>query len=531
MSELLLTGIPISKGIVIGKARILDFSNESLITRNIKDYDIKIEKAKVESALLDLISDSRRIIKKYNQKEKIKSIIESEIMFLEDTELKKSIFKYINNKNNCLDAIDLFFEDYTRIFKQHENSLTRIKVNDIGFLKHKLIQKLTNKKNDYSDVKDKIIVTSLLNSDELIKIYEKGAIGFVTEFGSNLSHSSIISRSLNIPAVFGVGTNINNISNDDNLIVDGNLGDVYLKPSSENTKLFNEKLIKFKDENISSLNIKNVQIRNEQGKKLYFYSNVNNFIDIENSLLNNSDGVGLVRTENLIHHIEEILDEEYQFEIYNKIAESLYPKSVTFRLFDFGYDKLNLNDEKEFNPALGLRGIRYLLKNRNILEIQLRALLRSSSMGNVKILIPMITIQSEVVETIKTLDKLSGELNLHSPKIGAMIETPAAAFSVKEICKITNFISIGTNDLMQYFFAADRNNEHVSDFFNYKDKSFLKLLIKINKDCQTSGKELVICGQLASDETTLEYLVKNGFTNFSVVPARILTLKKLFIDN
>lgn len=530
MCELILTGIPISKGIVIGNVKILDFPNKSLTSSLSNNYDVKTEIVKLENALSELISDSKRIIKKYDHKEKIKSIIESEIMFLEDKELKDNIIRYINDKNNCLEAIDLFFEDYTRIFKKHDNSLSKIKVNDIGFLKHKIKQKLTNVKSDYSNVKGKIVVTSILNSDEIIKIYEQGAIGFVTEFGSNLSHSSIISRSLNIPAVFGIGKNLNAISDDDTVIVDGNLGDIYINPTSNKIRIYEEKKLNSELELKSYLNIIDIQIRNKQNEKLNFYANINNFIDIENSLLNNADGVGLVRTENLVHRVEDIFDDDFQFEIYNKIAESLYPKTVSFRLFDFGYDKLNLNDEKEDNPALGLRGIRYLLKNKNIMKIQLRALLKSSSMGNVKILIPMVTNKSEVLETNRLIVDLCKELNTHKPKVGAMIETPAAAFATKELCEISDYISIGTNDLMQYFFAADRNNDLVKGYLNYRDESFLELLLKVKADCKTRFKELVICGQIASDESSLEYLVKNGFTNFSVIPARIPLLKKLFIN-
>lgn len=531
MNEFKIMGIPISKGIAIGKVKRIDFVKNSIHKGNAHSFDYEKEKEIVTTALNELIEDSKRIVLKYQHKEKIKSIIESEIMFLEDPELLKRLTELINKEHSSLEAINKFFDDYIKIFHLNDNSISKIKVNDISFLRFKIIQKLNNVSTDYSGVKGKIILTSILNSDEILKIYEHGAIGFVTEYGSNLSHSSIISRSLSIPAVFGIGSQINQINDEDSLIIDGNMGEVWVNPNKTIVKDYGHKKKNIELEIESYKNIKEVQLRNKSGKKINFYTNINNLMDLENTLQNNADGIGLVRTENLVSDLEEIFDEDFQYELYNKIAESIYPKPATFRLFDFGYDKLNLNDEKEDNPALGLRGIRYLLNNKHIMVIQIRALIRSSENGNLKILIPMVTSLEEVNETREIIKTIADELEIFCPKIGVMIETPVAAYMTKEICEISDYISVGTNDLMQYFFAADRNNDLVSSYLDYSNKSFLKLLNSIKKECDKKEKELVICGQIASDEISLEYLVNKEFTNFSVVPARILLLKKLFTDN
>jgi phosphotransferase system enzyme I (PtsI) len=524
-----LSGIAISKGIVIGNAKRLDFDKNQNELRTLNVFDSEVEKTKFDLAKNSLIIDSERIIEKYNHKEKIKSIIESEIMFLQDQELTNGVNNLIDKGNRCEIAIEVFFANYIELISNNGNKLSRVKVNDIQFLKHKLIQEINDVENDYSEVSNRVIITSLLNTDEILKIHENGAIGFVTEFGSNLSHSSIISRSLNIPAVFGVKSILSLIKDNDEIIIDGYLGNIIINPDKKIKKLYKEKQNKADEELKSYQDYKDTHVKNKIGSKIRFYSNINNMIDLENTLINNADGIGLVRTENLVHEIEEIFEEDIQFEIYNRIAESIYPKTVTFRLFDFGYDKLNLNDEKENNPALGLRGVRYLLRNNHILETQLNALIRSSINGNVKLLIPMVTFTEEIVEIKRIASKISDELNIQMPKIGTMVETPSAASLIKQIANESDFISIGTNDLMQYYFAADRNNEHVKEYLDYRDKSFIKLLTNIKKTCDKKEKELIICGQIASDEKSLILLVKKGFLNFSVIPARILLLKKTLL--
>lgn len=525
-----ISGIAISKGIVIGKAKVLDFDKNNNELKALKVFDEEVEKAKFAFAKKSLINDSERIIEKYKHKEKIKSIIESELMFLQDEELTNSIDNLINKGNRCEIAIEEFFATYIALINNSGNSLSKIKVNDIQFLKHKLIQEINDVENDYSEVNNRIIITSLLDTDEILKIHENGAIGFVTEFGSNLSHSSIISRSLNIPAVFGVKSLLGFVRDNDEVIIDGYFGEIIINPDNKTRIQYKNKQKQADEELKSYQDYKDTHVKNKTGAKIRFYSNINNIIDLENTLMNNADGIGLVRTENLVHDIEEIFDEVTQFELYNRIAESIYPKTVTFRLFDFGYDKLNLNDEKENNPALGLRGVRYLLKNKHILETQLNALIRTSINGNVRLLIPMVTFTEEVIEVKNIASIISNELKIQMPKIGTMVETPSAASLIKQIVKESDFISIGTNDLMQYYFAADRNNEHVQVYLNYRDKSFIQLLSKIKKVCNKSEKELVICGQIASDEESLLLLVKKGFQNFSVVPARILFLKKMLLQ-
>lgn len=528
MNEIKLTGIPISKGIAIGKIHLLN-SNKNIQDNDYQSINQTEEINRFKNVKNELINESRKLILKYNQKGKIKSILETEIMLLEDVEMSSSIVKNISAGNNCEQAVNNFFEQYSNIIESNNNTISNIKVVDINFLKNKILLKLNNIVNDYKDVENKITVASVLDSNEILKIYESGTIGFATEYGSNLSHSSIFSRSLHIPAVFGIENLLNVIKKGDTLIIDGSFGEIIINPLKKTISEYKEKQKKIQLEFNSYQELKDKSIKNKKGVKIKFYSNISNLLDLENTLSNNADGIGLVRTENLIDKVDNVFDENSQFDLYNKIAESLYPKPVTFRLFDFGYDKLSLNNEKENNPALGLRGIRYLLKNKNILEVQLNALIRASINGNLRILIPMITKIGEIEETKSIIRNISKDLEIYCPKIGTMIETPAAAYISKEICKISDFVSIGTNDLLQYFYAADRDNSLVHNYLNYSEKPFISLLSSILKNCNLANKELIICGQMASEEDSILTLVKKGFTNFSIVPSRIPLIKKSLI--
>ncbi len=527
-----LIGIPVSNGIVSGEAFLFVF-DEQQNSKNNSAVDKQQELDKFDSAVNDILNDGKSIINKYKSNKTIANILDAEMMFLKDEEFKSTVKHDIENGSSCGNSVKNFFNNYQNLLSQSNNAISRKKSNDLIFLKKKLINRLTDQviSKDYSSLKGKIVVSSLLDSEEIIKIYEAGAIGFATEYGSNLSHSSIISRSLNIPAVFGIKNLLNNVGNNDKVIVDGNYGEVYINPTDNQNKKYKSKLDILIREEKQNKSLINEKVFNKSGKEINFYSNLNSMIDLDNTISNKANGIGLVRTENLIEEIEQIFDEEYQKEIYSKICNSIYPKSVTFRLFDFGYDKLNLNKETESNPALGLRGIRYLLENERILEIQLRALLTACNEGNLKILLPMVSNANEIKLVKDYTSKLAAELGVDTPQIGTMIETVSLAFDLENTLDYCDFYSLGTNDLMQYFFAADRDNSQVEKYLDYRSKSFRRLLKFILSFGLDYEKQIVVCGQLSSNPESLLYLYELGFTEFSVVSNQILNLKKHLINN
>ena len=527
-----LIGIPVSNGIASGDAHLLLFDDIDIKNQPV-EFNKGKEQERFNTIVNELITDAEKIISKYKSNKTIISIIEAEIMFLKDTEFRDSVSNDIENGKSCSQSLNSFFDSYQNMLNISNNAISRKKSNDLIFLKKKLSNRLLDQviKKDYSNLKGKIVVSSILDSEEIIKIYEAGALTFATEYGSNLSHSSIISRSLNIPAVFGIKNLLNNITNYDKIIVDGNYGEVYINPSEEQDKSY-----RYKQECLTKESEKNKKLINEQiytktGDQVKFYSNLNSMIDLDNTIINRANGIGLVRTENLIEEIEQIFDEDYQKQLYSKICTSIFPNNVTFRLFDFGYDKLNLNKEREDNPALGLRGVRYLIENDRILEIQIRALLKACDEGNLNILLPIVS-NSEEIKIIKGyIERIAKELGVDMPKIGSMIETISFVFDLENTVDDCDFYSLGTNDLMQYFFAADRGNSQVEKYLNYKSKAFKRLLKFILRFSMEYEKQIVVCGQLSSNPESLKLLYDIGYTEFSVVSNQILNLKKHLIDN
>lgn len=529
MNEKILTGIPISKGFAVGKVIKLGLLDRSSVNNgNSINVNISTEIDRFNNVINELTKESQELIEKFKHKGKIKSILESELMFFGDSEFINSIENIIQEGNNCKVALEQFFESTFFNVKAYNQS-SGFRLNEISILKQKILQKLDDKQNNYAYVKNRIVATNILDSNNVLKIYESKPLGLITEFGSNLSHSSVISRSLNIPAVFGLNNLMNEIENGDTIVIDGIYGNLIINPTQKTITKYRKKQKEFELEMNSKIDLRTKHIKNKKGQKIKFLSNINNLIDLENTLSNDADGVGLVRTENLITKVEDILYIERQYELYNKIAESLYPKPVTFRLFDFGNDKLNLNIEKEVNPALGLRGIRYLLNNEKLLEIQLEALIKASKNGNLRILIPMVTKINELDKIKDWTKKIADKLSIYPPKLGIMIETPVVAFNSKEFIAKADFLNIGTNDLLQYFFVADRNNTLVNSYLDSLDKDFISLLSKIKRNCEKANKELIVCGQMSSDVASFMLLFKRGFTNFSIVPTRIKLLKKLLV--
>lgn len=527
-----LIGIPVSNGIASGEAHLLLFDDVEIVNQT-PEVDVIKEQEKFETVVNELINDAEKIISKYKSNKTIISIIEAEIMFLKDEEFRNTVSKDIKEGKSCSQSLNSFFDSYQNMLNISNNAISRKKSNDLIFLKKKLSNRLSDQviNKDYSNLKGKIVVSSLLDSEEIIKIYEAGALAFATEYGSNLSHSSIISRSLNIPAVFGIKNLLSNVTNKDKIIVDGNYGEVYINPTNEQDTSYKQKQECLAKENEKNKELLDETIYSKSGTKVKFYSNLNSMIDLDNTITNKANGIGLVRTENLIEEIEQIFDEDYQQQLYSKICTSIYPNNVTFRLFDFGYDKLNLNKEREDNPALGLRGVRYLIENERILEVQIRALLKACDEGNLNILLPMVSNTEEIKIIREYINKIATELGVEMPKIGSMIETISFVFDLENSVEDCDFYSLGTNDLMQYFFAADRGNSQVEKYLNYKSKAFKRLLKFIMRFSLEFDKQIVVCGQLSSNPESLKLLYDIGYTEFSVVSNQILNLKKHLIDN
>lgn len=360
-----------------------------------------------------------------------------------------------------------------------------------------------------------------------------GIAGLITEVGGLTSHCSILARSYEIPAVIGVKDACSKIKTGDTIIINGYAGVVIVNPNNEATSHYNLKKIIEKEHQDRLGQIRNLPSETKDGRYIKIMSNVDTVRDIDNTVKMKSDGVGLVRTESLILGLNTFPDEEYQYAFYSQFADRAFPHTITFRAFDIGSDKFTSETNfREENPALGVRGIRFLLGREDVFKTQIRAILRASANKNVKFMLPMIINLPELKATLDLIEECKKELKAEGQMfdnrmpVGIMIETPAAAVISDVLAKYCNFFSIGTNDLTQYVLASDRNNEHLSSSYDTFHPAVLRLMKMTIDSAENAGIDLSICGEIAGRFDATKLLIGMGVKELSVSPSIQLQLKK-----
>lgn len=528
--EVILKGFPASGGISFGKAFILNRKNR-ILEVDIASELINNEKIKYESLRNELAQEFKEIHQSLLEtNQNLAEIYESHSMVLQDDFINGEIISKIQNGKSSGYSIKSSFDKQINILKSADNALMKERANDFEDLKNLFLERL----NDEEDIvipEGAIVFAKHLSTKDIYNFIKAGIKGFVTEVGGLTSHASIIARAFDTPYIFGAKNLTKYCSNDEIVILDAERGTVIIKPTSKTISDYDSiisELEKHKAEINSFINLNSIT---KDGKKIRLKSNLDHPEELYDIKQIKTDGIGLVRTENLVEG-KYIFNEERQSELYTQIAEENFPNPVTIRLFDYGGDKPPKGFIfKEENPALGLRGIRFLLENPKILITQLRSILKASIKGNIEILVPMITDPKEII-SLRTIinqvkislqnDKISYNENI---KLGIMVEIPAVFYFIQEISKIVDFYSIGTNDLMQYFFAADRVNDSVTEFHNQDNPIFFKFLFDLFKKLKKTGKPFSICGELAQNKQSLEKLIGIGFDEFSVSSSKLLELK------
>jgi phosphotransferase system enzyme I (PtsI) len=373
----------------------------------------------------------------------------------------------------------------------------------------------------------------MLTPADTLLLSRSSVKGFVTDHGGLTSHAAIISRSLNIPAVVGTHNITKQIKEDETIIIDGFHGYVLINPTDEQLKFFQEKyehhvqlqkgLEEYKDK--PAVTVDNREI------KLFANVDVSGEIDIV--IASGANGIGLYRTEQILEELSEFPTEEEQVKIYSNLSARIYPNMLTIRAFDIGGDKFNLLDIFEANPFLGLRGIRLLLENSTLFKTQIRAVLKASQNKNIQLLLPMISTIAEIRQAKEIIDECKNELKkekIHYDKhlkIGIMIETPAAAVMTKELAAEVDFISVGTNDLIQYLMAVDRGNDLVSHLYQEFSPAVVRTLNHILTEGKKAKKEISFCGEMAADTLAIPLLVGLGYESLSMSPATIPYAKRI----
>ena len=527
-------GIPSSPGLAHGKAVVLQPETLVFPTEQIDKESIPNEIQRLETAVNDLILEFVGAMSKVgNEAKNVAAVLESDIMILTDETFLNAIRKRINDGFSTENSIIQEFDNQIHFLKKSHDTILSERALELEHIKERLISVLRNRCIYYASGKNALIVAQSLTPTDIVNFKESGVLGFITEVGGISSHSSILARSFEIPEVIGIKDATSIISDGDNLIIDGYMGTVAINPGKNAISQYiikKQKEREHKEQLGEFAKLKSVTI---DGKKIKLMANINVSEDLESAIMYGAEGIGLVRSEQLIITKNSIPTEEEQYTWYKTIADTIYPESVTIRAFDIGSDKYSEGMPKhEQNPALGFRGIRFLLHRDDIFRSQIRAILRVSKNKNVRIMLPLITCYTEVEKSVNILEECKKELlNEGIPfdtelPLGIMVETPAAAILSEKIGSFVSFFSIGTNDLIQYTLAVDRTNEFVSSIYDSFHPTVLSL-IKLTADAALKfGISVSVCGEMAGHAAATGLLIGLGINELSVSPPILLELKK-----
>jgi phosphotransferase system enzyme I (PtsI) len=404
---------------------------------------------------------------------------------------------------------------------------------DIEDIKQRIIRNLQKKRWESKIDHNVIVVSDSLTPADTILLSRNKVLAFVTDHGGLTSHAAIISRSLNIPAVVGTHNSTSLIKDGDEIIVDGFYGYITIKPTIEQKEFFIEKRKRLLELQKDLEELKNEKAVTKDGREIKLLANVDVSGEIDMVITSGASGIGLYRSEQILNELGEFPSEEEQTTIYSKLSSRIYPHSVTIRVFDIGGDKFRFLDFEEPNPFLGLRGIRLLLENPAMFKTQVRAILKASVNKNIKIMIPMVSTLKEIRESKKIIDICKNELKNdkinfdQDIEVGIMIEVPSAAVMARDFSREVDFVSIGTNDLVQYLMAVDRGNDLVAELYQEFSPVVINTLKHIIDETKKSKKPVSLCGEMAADTLAMPLLVGLGLDSLSLSPSTIPYAKRI----
>lgn len=534
-------GISASNGIAIGKAFILKIGDIEIIKETIKDGEE--ENQRFITALEKGKKQLSKIMKDAKEKlgEEKSKIFEAHLFMLDDPEFTGQVSeKILKQKINAEYALKSTSEELVAIFEQIEDDYMRERVADIKDVTNRILRILIgNEGISISEIEEESILIGYdLTPSDTAQIDKNKILGFATEIGGVTSHSAIIARSIGIPSVLGVGKEIKEIKNGELIILDGNKGLIITNPDDEKINLYKKQIEGEKKLQKILGKYKNIEVITLDGRKVEVASNIGSIEDSENALKNGAEGIGLFRTEFLYMASSELPEEEFQYNAYKEVLEKMGEKPVIIRTLDIGGDKKlsYLTIDEEMNPFLGYRAIRLCLHRKDIFKTQLRALLRASYYGNLKIMFPMIANLQELREAKSILEECKEELRKESIafneniKVGIMVEIPSAAIMSDVLAKEVDFFSIGTNDLIQYTIAVDRMNEKVSYLYDFFNPAVLRLINNVIVNGHKEGKFVGMCGEMAGKKELIPLLLGMGLDEFSMSASSILKAKKLITE-
>ncbi|KPU64087.1 hypothetical protein EP1X_01325 [Thermococcus sp. EP1] len=517
----MIKGIPVSGGIGIGEAIIIQPTAQ--ITTDITGEDAK-------RAILNARENTIKMLDEFIKSEtpEVAGILKAHKLMVEA--IVNEALEEVKKGQGAIAAINSVVDKYVKLLKDSGSSLIQLRVDDLIDIKNVLIENLTRKKVTHIK-KESIAVLKDIHPSQLLRYKRQGIAGIVSERGSYTSHVAIIARNLGIPAVFGVKNATETLRNGDLIIVDGFSGEVLVNPDKSTVESYKAKKKTFTKFAQLFEKTKNEPAITLDGHRVLVTANIGNEDDLNTALINGCDGVGLFRTEFYYLSRQTLPSSEEFSRIIKKLANKLEEKPLTIRLLDVGGDKPlpYLPSPKENNSFLGLRGIRYLFKYRELLKSQLQAIITASKQGNLRIMAPMVSTIEEIRELKEEIKKISPEAEKNL-KFGIMVEVPSILFMLDNIIGEVDFLSIGTNDLTQYLFAVDRTSEEVSHLYDDMHPAVLRAINEITKHAHKKEITIDVCGELASNPIAVPILVGLGINELSVSPTSI-PLVKWIIQN
>lgn len=536
----IITGIAASPGIAIGKVFLYKDSNFEIFEKSklTKEEEIArlIKGREIAKAQLEEIKENT-LVKLGKDKA---DIFEGHITLLEDEELFSEIDSKISENNYTAEfALNEAIDEYATMLGNLEDAYFKERAGDLRDIGKRWLYGVANQEIvDLSKLQPKtIIVAKELNPSDTAQINLDNVLAFVTEIGGKTAHSSIMARSLELPAVVGVGAILDTLQAEQTIIVDAIKGEVIVDPNEETLKLYSEKREKVLREKEELKVLREKEAISKDGYKVDVWGNIGSPKDVKGIISNGGFGVGLYRTEFLFMDKDSFPTEDEQFEAYKIVAEELAGYPVTIRTMDIGGDKSlpYMELPKEENPFLGWRAIRVCLDRQEILRTQFKALLRASKYGKIKIMLPMIIDIEEVRKAKKILEECKAELREKGIEfdenimLGIMVETPAVAFRAKYFSRECDFFSIGTNDLTQYTLAVDRGNEQIANLYDTYNPAVLQAIKMLIDGAHAGGINISMCGEFAGDENAVPLLFGMGLDSFSMSGISIPKVKKIMM--
>lgn len=529
-------GKSVYKGIAMGPIVVLKKNDYQVKRTRIEDTEAEVKR--VDEALKASQEQLQKLYDKAVREvgEASAAIFEVHQMMLEDEDYLEAIQNMIRTEQvNAEYAVAVTGDNFAEMFASMDDDYMKARSADIKDISERLVRNLSGQGDvDLSSIEPSIIVADDLSPSETVQMDKDKILAFVTVHGSTNSHTAILARMMNIPALIGVKMDLEAFQSGMTAVVDGFQGIVTFDPDEE-TKVQTETKMQEEAEKLKLLQeLKGKENVTLDGRKINIYANIGSVGDIGYVMENDAGGIGLFRSEFLYLGRNDFPTEEEQFQAYKQAVQMMAGKKVIIRTLDIGADKqvdyFNLGNED--NPAMGYRAIRICLRQPEIFKTQLRALLRAAVYGNLSIMYPMITSTEEVKKIYEIVAEVEEELKAQEiqykiPEQGIMIETPAAAIISDKLAEMVDFFSIGTNDLTQYTLAIDRQNEKLDEFYNPHHEAILRMIQMVVDNAHKCGKWAGICGELGADATLTEQFVRMGLDELSVAPSMVLKLRKI----